>query len=810
MFSTEEVLSTAEVLENLSNLPMIRNMMSGEFFTAAVKNNIWSFLWFIVAYSIVFIVIPSKILGLKLCDGNFFDNALTSIIVSQTSLTFVVFVLAFMKIYNLATLIIALIIGIMYYYKFRDKISYREKANEVIYKLADLITGQRKLSLIIIPRYRRFVDSIANGIKYFVKFFFNKNVVFHIICTGSIIVLTIRRFFFAMESEGFPTSDVTVHTSWVNFIDAGYIFSDGIYPFAMHNIVSAFAKLTGIDVVTVMRFIGPWNAIMMGLMLMVFISRIFKSPAAATITALVYCVSSFGSGAVIDRVYFSLPQEFGMFYIFPAAYFLVKFLEENENMDGVTFAMAASMTVSAHFYNAIFAVPLCICVAIPYIPSLIKKRDMLVKTGLTLILAAFIALSPFAVGRIMGYNWQGSLDWAVSMMSGVSSSKDDSSDQTEEVQEEVQEEPQVVERGPSFIEKSINSFGWTARSYTYFWGRVVLWSSLIGALLGVGLLFTEHKMAGKVAIGLGLNMAVFNYCLLHAGYFGLPSLIGGDRALNYLIYIGAVMIGVPFGAFWCFFENKLKPVRWVGSVAIVTAFACLIFYTGNTFESSAYYRMSYSSVTENYYKIKNTHRKNTWTIVSTVDELSLTRNKGWHYELWEFVFSMEQYDSTRVVQIPTEYVYFVVEKRPLKYNEHTYLGDPLEIYGRVNASYANQLLTEQTLRTSRKSDYYSDYEIRRAIMSKAYFWAERYMQYFPDQMRVYYDDQNIVIYEIHQNMFALNNFAIDYGYNTMTYDEWLLDHPEFMEEDETVSDSDLVVSDSDLTDEALAAAEATV
>lgn len=809
------MLSTAEVLENLLNLPMIRNMMSSDFFTASVKNNIWSFIWFIVAYSIVFIVIPAKILGLKLCDGNFFDNALTSIIISQTSLTFVVFVLSFMKIYNVVTLFLALIVGIMFYYKFRDKISYRERVNNFIYRFSDLITGQRKLSLIIVPFFRRVVDSMANGVKRFIKFFFDKNVVYHLISTGCILVLIIRRFFFAMESQGFPTSDVTVHTSWVNFIDAGYIFSDGIYPFAMHNIVSAFAKLTGIDVVTVMRFIGPLNAIMMGLMLMVFITRIFKSPAAATITALVYCVSSFGSGAVIDRVYFSLPQEFGMFYIFPAAYFMVKFLEENENMDGVTFAMAASMTVSAHFYNAIFAVPLCICLAIPYIPSLFKKRDMFIKMILTVILAAFIALSPFAVGRIMGYRWQGSLDWAVSMMSGVggsddggSSSSDSSQSQEDNSQQETQ---QVVEKGPSFIEKSMKSFGWTAKSYTDMWGKVVLWSALIGAVLGVVALFTEHKQAGKVAIGLGLNMAAFNYLLLHPGYFGLPSLIGGDRALNYLIYIGAIMIGVPFGVFWIFFEKKARPIRWVGSVAIVTAFSLMIFYGGHTFESSAYYRMSYSSVTENYYKIKNTHRKNTWTIVSTVDELSLTRNKGWHYELWEFIFSMEQYDSTRVVQIPTEYVYFVVEKRPLKYNEHTYLGDPLDIYGRVNSQYANQLLTEQTMRTGRKSDYYSNYEIRRAIMSKAYFWAERYMQYFPDQMRVYYDDQNVVIYEIKQNMFALNNFAIDYGYNTITMEDWLLEHPEVLGESAptVVSDSDLVVSASDLTDDQLAVAEQT-
>ena len=798
------MLSLADALANLSNVPLISNVLSKDFWTPAVMNNVWSFIWFIVAYVVVFVVIPSRILKLNLCDGNLFDNALKSLIISQTCLTFVVFVLSFMRIYNTVTLILALIVGVMFYYKFKEKISYREKLNHFIYDFSDVITGQRKLSLIIIPAWRRFVDSIANGLRYFIKLFFNKNIVYHVICTFCIAILVLRRSYFALESQSFPTSDVYVHTSWIKFLDAGYVFSDGIYPFAMHNIVSAFAKLTMIDVVTVMRFIGPLNGIMTGVMLMVFISRFFKSPAAVTITGLVYCLSNFGNGALVDRLFFSLPQEFGMFYIFPAVYFMIRFIEDLDNMDGVTFAMAASMTVSAHFYNAIFAVPLCICMAIPYIVDIFRKKELLGKMILSVILAAFLALSPFAVGRIMGYPWQGSLDWAVSMMN---SSDDKSSDQEQNqaVEQEAsgQNDGEPVEKGPSFVEKSINSFGWMADDFTDYWGYMVLGFSLVGVLLGVVALLTEQKTGGKVAIGLGLNMAVFNYLLMYPDYFGLPSLVATDRALGYLSYIGAVMIGVPFGVFWLFFEKKLRPIRWMGSIAIVTAMSCLIFFTGATYVTSAYFRLTYSSVAENYYKIKNTHRKNSWTIVSTVDELALTRNAGWHYELWEFIFAMEQYEPTRVVQIPTEYVYFVIEKRPLKYADTAFLGQPLELYGRVNLQYADDLMTEQTLRTNRRSAYYTHYDIRRQLMSKAYYWAQKYMQYFPDQMREYYEDQNIVIYEIKQNMFALNNFAIDYGYNTKTIDEWLLEHPEAIgrEENPLVSDSDLVVSNTDLTPE---------
>lgn len=797
------MLSLSDALANLSHLPLLGNLMSSDFFTSVVKDNIWSFIWFVAAYVFVFIVIPARILHLNLCDGNFIDSALTSLVVSQTCVSFVVFVLSFMRIYNRLTLVLALIVGVMFTQKFRFQIRYRERLNHFIYDFSDLITGQRKLSMSVIPFYRRMIDNVANGVKHFIKFYFDKNVAYHLICTVCIFFLVLRRFFFAMTSQAFPTSDVSVHTSWVNFLDAGWIFCDGIYPFSMHNIVSAFAKLTFIDVVTVMRFIGPLNAILAGLMLLAFITRIFKSPAAATVVALIYCISSYGNGALVDRMIFSVPQEFGMFYIFPAAYFMVKFLEEKENMDGVAFAMAASMTVSTHFYNAIFAVPLCLLLLIPYIPSVLKDRKLFAKMIMSAFLAAFLALAPFGVGLAMGYHWQGSLDWAVSMMSGVDEGDKDSSKASksqEEKKSDAGDEEQ--EQGPSFIETSVNSFKSMRKDFTHYWGWVVLGCAAASIVLGAAALFTKHKMAGKVAIGLGAYVFAFNYLLLNPEMFGLPSLVGHDRTIYYLVYTCAIILGVPFGVFWLFFEEKLRGIRWTASVALVTAVACLIAFTGATYVTSAYFRLSYSSVTEVYYKIKDTHRKDTWTIVSSVDELALTRNKGWHYELWEFIFSMEQYEPTRVIQIPTEYVYFVIEKRPLKYADTAFLGQQLELYGRVGKEYASELLSEQTLRTSRKSDYYGNYEIRRAIMSKAYYWAQQYMTYFPDQMREYYEDQNIVVYEIHQNMFALNNFAIDYKYNTMTFEQWLELHPEALggKQEETVSDSDLAVTDETVTD----------
>ena len=218
-----------------------------------------------------------------------------------------------------------------------------------------------------------------------------------------------------------------------------------------------------------------------------------------------------------------------MLFILPTGYFMVKFLEEQRNLYAVTFALAASMTVAGHFYDAIFAVPLCLCLVIPYIPVLFKKK-ILVKMILSVALAAVVALAPLFFGLSLGYHWQGSLDWAVSMME--SGSKSDDSEKAAQEQTSVQEEKSEdqQEQGPGLIEKTGKSFRNTVKQYTDFWGYVVYICAGISVVFGaVVLFFTSKKKQGRVALGLGLHMLFFNFVFMNAGLFGLPSLIASFK-----------------------------------------------------------------------------------------------------------------------------------------------------------------------------------------------------------------------------------------------------------------------------------------
>ena len=68
--------------------------------------------------------------------------------------------------------------------------------------------------------------------------------------------------------------------------------------------------------------------------------------------------------------------------------------------------------------------------------------------------------------------------------------------------------------------------------------------------------------------------------------------------------------------------------------------------------------------------------------------------------------------------------------------------------------------------------YYEVPENRRALEAKLSAWVETYSEMFPDQMSVYMDSDDCIVYKFEQNEYALNNMAVDYGYNVISDEEY--------------------------------------
>ena len=54
---------------------------------------------------------------------------------------------------------------------------------------------------------------------------------------------------------------------------------------------------------------------------------------------------------------------------------------------------------------------------------------------------------------------------------------------------------------------------------------------------------------------------------------------------------------------------------------------------------------------------------------------------------------------------------------------------------------------------------------RAVTMSRMYYWAQAFQRLYPNELKVYYENERFVCYYIEQNTYRLYNFAIYYGYN---------------------------------------------
>lgn len=144
----------------------------------------------------------------------------------------------------------------------------------------------------------------------------------------------------------------------------------------------------------------------------------------------------------------------------------------------------------------------------------------------------------------------------------------------------------------------------------------------------------------------------------------------------------------------------------------------------------------------------------TWTIVSANDETRMGEDHGYHYELISFLQEMEYTGGITSVTIPTHMVYFFVEKVPIDYS--------------VDYEDSGQSISEEgaayPLPDGGGISVYMAQD-RWIVMSRLYEWAETFRDMYPNEMKVYYEDDEFICYELEQNDYHLYNLSIDYGYN---------------------------------------------
>lgn len=153
--------------------------------------------------------------------------------------------------------------------------------------------------------------------------------------------------------------------------------------------------------------------------------------------------------------------------------------------------------------------------------------------------------------------------------------------------------------------------------------------------------------------------------------------------------------------------------------------------------------------------IMHEEKDHTWTIFSANDELRMIEEYGYHYEMITFLRELKDLDKNKEITVPTQDVYFFIEKKPVNYASS---ANALEGTS-ISEEYANKPVSTKT------GIFCYQGEERWNTMSHMYYWAQKFKQLYPNEMQVYYETDEFVCYKLHQNSYSLYNLAIDYGYN---------------------------------------------
>ena len=667
----------------------------------------------------------------------------------------------------------------------------------------------------------KFGEWMKSGCRYFGKFFCRYIVkkpiqsVFLIFICGALLWIYGRQI---ILTYGYRASDIPVHLSWINQMSRGKIFSKGVYPFGFHCMIYYLHTVFRIDTYVILCEFFFAQVIYLHAVLLAMLKLLCKTKYLPYIGVFTYIVGNFWAGQTYSRFYSTLPQEYGMIFVIPSVYFLIRFFQiHKENLkDRETrrilqcFAMAFSLTLAIHFYGTMIAGLCCIGIAMGFCFRFVKK-EYFCRIMVTGILSVALAVLPMAIAFAGGTPLQGSLGWGMSVINGTQNNTSDTANTSSDnkvkvtgedgktVEIDVSKLPSakkdettvvVEQKKPSLgdrirtvtdkikvisdkIKDMPNRLSKVVRTMSIRIRNIVIpvdWQKMgtavmaaYAGLLSLGLVFCAFRKTeyGAALMSVGFCMLILTV-LLCAGPFGLPTLMDAARCSIYYAYLLPVAGVVLADGILCFmtipqiFRNS-KNVLSLGISVIILIVLLQKDLVKNPEFSSGYVTNGAITCLTN---IIRDNEDETWTIVSANDETQMGLDHGWHYETITFLRQLEKIDENTKILIPTKNIYFFIEKIPLDYSV-SYAGSGQSI-SKKGAS--------QILPNVGGIGMYQG-ENRWIVMSRMYYWVQAFMKKYPNEMKVYYEDDQFICYRIPQNMYHQYNFAIDYGYNQVETEE---------------------------------------
>lgn len=620
---------------------------------------------------------------------------------------------------------------------------------------------------------------------------------------------------------GYKASDLPVHNYWVNMMCDNNVFGAGVYPYGFHCVIYYLHAVFGIPVYVLFRLFSFVEVLFVVLALLISLRAMCKTMFAPYIGAGIFLAANVFTYNSYFRFTATLPQEYGMIFIFPAAYFAIKFFsdyaevlkikepEEQKKRERQNrwylagFAISFSLTLTVHFYATMPAGYFCAGIAAGFFFRFFRwkyfKRIML--TG---IISVLLAVLPMAIGVATGHELQGSLYWALGIITGTDDEEETTSEDDLETTDSASEESTVEEgttdgteaantteevdvtdlqqeSSDNVVTEETEQISLTEKIKTILTDTIITVRNNISSyvfdnhekaanIVFAGIIFTILCGGGFMLVrktdyaaliwSVGIYMMIMAI-MESAAEIGIPELMDKTRNAIFLAYSFCLLCAVCVDAVIYFFLGWAKK-RWFLNIASLVALAGIGCYmlennlvrdqpieNSNEFESNE----EITCITNILAEGKDSD--DTWTIVSANDALRMIEEYGYHYEMITFLQKLTDLSGNTELTIPTDTIYFFIEKIPINY-AGSYIGyEPKE----VSVEGAEMSVSYDSGLTPYKG------ELRWSTMSHMYYWAQAFMELYPNEMEVYYETDAFVCYRLRQNEYSLYNLVIDYGYN---------------------------------------------
>ncbi len=557
---------------------------------------------------------------------------------------------------------------------------------------------------------------------------------------------------------GYCTSDMTVHNYWINSMTDNRIFVNGVYPFGFHCLIYYLHEVFAIPVYVLLRVFALVQVLMIHLVLLAFLKMVCKSKYTPYAGVVFYITSNIFYQYTYLRYFAPLPQEYGLIFILPSVWFAIAFLQEKEYLSKhslILFTASISLTLAVHFYDTMIAGLFCAGIAVGFCFRCLRWRYLkwLLLAGATGVL---IAVLPMAAAYATGTPLEGSLYWGMNMASSeseIDTEKERADAQKGEKAQDTEGKAGSEGKPLGIMDTVLGELRYYVTNDSITAAGFMLGS--VGALFVLGLLWYILRRPDYGAVMVAVSVPMGILCLLQASIkLGLPQVMDVSRYSIYIGYGMAIVWSLCLdGVVYLLFLER-RGINFGGLAALAAACSAVVMTGVRT-----PVRLSACETNGAIICLTNIMRENrdaSWTICSANDERQMMGESGYHYEMIEFLRVLEEMDGDTSLTIPTDVVYFFVEKKPVYYQD---IMSAIRPGWEVSPADARKpLSTEGGIEPYIKGE-------RLVTMSHMYYWAQAFRELYPNEMEVYYESDEFICYRIRQDVYNLYNFAIDYGYN---------------------------------------------